>query len=248
MSRRLKPSIGVLVTALCLGGKAWAHPETTPMLVNRYVTLTVHQQRAEISVALLYGEQPALSLRRRADGNGSGDLDQAEIRRLEEELMADAAGWLNLSLDERAVPFEGTLEVDMGADQEVAASPLVVEARMMVRLTKATHSFRLTPARQLPLLGETEVSCALGPGWSLLPAATGMPAARSHKAVGPLPPGWSVVFDLGRGSPRASERSPAIVMVLLGAAGAVGYLAWDRRMKKKRPGGPERFVTPDEGS
>ena len=213
------------------------------MLVNRYVTLAVHGQQAEISVALLYGEQTALSLRRRADGNGngSGDLDQAEIRRLEEEFRADSAAWLSLRLDERALPFVGTLKLDLGGDQKVASSPLVVEVHMMVSLTKAAHSFRLTPARQLPLLGETEVSCALGPGWSLLPPATGMPAARSHKAVGPLPLGWSVVFDFGPGLPRAGQRSTAIVIVLLGAAGAGGCLAWNRWMKKKRPGGPERF-------
>lgn len=238
MHRRLRPSLYALAAALSLGGKAWAHPETTPTLVNRYVTLAVHGQQAEVSVTLLYGEQPALSLRRRADGNGSGDLDQAEMRRLEEESGADSAAWLDLTLDDRALPFVGTSKVDLGGDQKVASSPLVVEVHMRVSLTRAAHSFRLTPARQLLLLGETEVSCALGPGWSLRQAATGSPAERSHKAVGPLPLGWSVVFDLGPGLPRARERSTGIVLVLLGAAGAAGCLAWYQRMKKKGPRWP----------
>jgi hypothetical protein len=209
---------------------AQAHPETSPGLVNRYVQLVAHGANAEISVALLYGEQPALVLRRSADSNRNGTLDPIEMNHLKNALQAQAGGWLRLQHQGRPMGFAPTVSLDLGNNQAVGASPLVVEARMTLSLVESvSHIFAIEPTMDPDYLGETEISCAVGPGWFLSSSSTPKTVGteRSYKSWGRLPAGWQTQFTLRRTEVTSNRIQLAKLSALaLSGLSALGLSFW----------------------
>jgi len=207
-----------------------AHPENSPTLVNRYVNLTANGTKAEVSVALLYGDHPAFSVRRSADSNGDGSLSPIEIRYLTNAMQAQASQWLRLEHQGEPIAFAPSVSIDFGNNRQVAPAPFVVEARMTLALGGGSfHVFSLEPALEPVFLGETEVACTTGPGWTLdsssTPVSTGQD--RSYKLQGHPPPGWKSTFNLQptRGPEPPKQRAKLSALVLAGLA-VLALLIW----------------------
>jgi hypothetical protein len=208
-----------------LAQPAQAHPESAPALVNRYITLATQGDMAFLSVALLYGTQPAAEVRHKADGNNDGEVDAAERDNLRQRYQAQAPRWVTWSLQGVELPFTPTVTVDLGRDQSVSGGALVVEATMKVRLPEATSfTFVLAPGVHPPPQGETEVTAVLGPGWRL--GSPGM--QRSFKATGLTPPGFNATFAIERDRTPGDAR-PWMLLLLLAGAALVTLVLWRRR-------------------
>lgn len=245
-------SLGIVVFGAFVAHRAHAHPETTPTLVNRYVTLTLHGSTAEASVALLYGAVPAQQVRRDADLNNDGLLGQPEIAALTQRLQAESITWLAVLSNGETLKFAPTLVIDLGGNLAVTAAALVAEARMDLNLAARDHSFDLRPGVGPRFLGETEVTCATGGGWALQESSSERPGAgsdarqhgraRSYKAVGAVPAGWNVRFRLRPIGPSDQAGTwglrprliATLATVLLACASCIAWNAWRRRKSPTR--------------
>lgn len=226
-------------SALWLSGATLveAHPESSPGLVNRYVTAAVHGAHAEVAVALLYGNTPGADLRREADVDSDGQLDSPESAALASRLERQARAWLEIRVNDAPVAFSPRIYVDWGNDLSVHAAPVVVEARTSLPAADAPEwSLRLAPGPPLPRQGETEVTLALGEGWSLRTSQeSGGPLGSRHSFKTHGPDTKAVRFTLARTSVRApkSERPGWLVAPL---AVGVAALAWWAARRRQRSG------------
>jgi hypothetical protein len=161
---------------------ALAHPESTPELVNRYITVAAHGSQLELSVARLYGQGPAADLRRLADANADGQISDQEQNELQRQLQQEAAGWLKLRLNGSELRPPLKVSVDLGGQRSTGRHPLVIEGRAPLPVATKMHDVELTPGPPPPRHGETEVMAVLGPGWELVSSrGPGGPKAFVHK-------------------------------------------------------------------
>jgi len=158
-----------IVGLATLGGaapSAHAHPELVANQINRYLTVAVMERRFELSVALLFGELPAVVERKRIDTNQDASISEEELREAEAywarraEALASFTGQTN-----GAGPWQAVL--DLGDDRTTGTVPLVVDLRREGTLPDAPTLLGFGPKDDLPALGETEIGIVLGPGWKL---------------------------------------------------------------------------------
>lgn len=195
--------------------------------MNRYVTLALQGDAAFVSVALLFGAQPALVVRREADGNEDGVIDTTEQGALRGRYQAQSAAWLTLSRQGQALPFAPIVSVDLGTNPSVSGGAIVVEATMKVPLpSKGTHEFGLAPKAHPPPQGETEVTVVLGPGWQLQPGAN---QQRTFKIEGPAPPNFEATFTVRREAKPRLPRPWMLIPTLALATAVWLVVRWRRR-------------------
>jgi len=236
--------------ALLATGVAGAHPQYSPTESNRYLKISLAGGGSlRLAFTLMVGEAPALAVRRAADKNGDGQVDEVELGGYAAKVAAAVASGLELTVDgaRREVEWEPPL-VGL-ADRRVGPLPLSIDVvgRLPVRgpgphlIGVADHTSQHGLADQT---GESELRLEEGPGTRLLAAWHGQEdGARSTRFVwnGPDVAGdRTIAFRfVDDRAPRPRRRPPiALVGALVGAAIA-GVLAWRRR----RPT-PTRIVRP----
>jgi hypothetical protein len=233
------------VIAGCLLGLGWpaaasAHPEVSPQLVNRYVSVIGLGDRLEYFVTLLYGPLPAVDERKRLDENGDGKIAAEELERGTARWRARAAELATVSLDGQSIPLtEAKAAVQLGAEQGVAGAPLVVEIYGSRPLTPGPHQVRLEPGWDPPRLGETELSIDLSPDWELASSREGHgpeSQARIFRFEGPRPSSSadrSATFTL-RPRPAPPQRRGLVHLAAAIAALAGIALALEIRRRQRR--------------
>jgi hypothetical protein len=238
-----------LVSALAIGlaaAPAGAHIDLVPTLVNRYLTAILSPDAVTVSCAFLFGELPAAEQRRAMDANGDGKIDR-------EELAAERARWrqraselFSLSIDGTPVLVDAVATVELGNSDETSGAPITVEVGGVVPLPRGEHRLRLEAGRDLPRLGETDLTLDPGPDWTVVASGQGEGAPSgvetrftfSRPRVSSIED-RSVTFRIRpvAGTARARTGSPATPLVALLLAvglGAAAAAAWRHRRRSAR--------------
>jgi hypothetical protein len=164
-----------LATVLVGTRPSAAHPEFNPVVINRYIKLTlVARDQVRLAYTVMFGAGPAEAERKLADANGDGRVDEAERRALGARLAGQLTSGLALEVDGRPLaPGFAPPEVGLAGD-EVGPSPFSIDLIARVSLPPAErHTLRFDDQTSVPLLGETEVRVEEGPTTRLIAAHRG---------------------------------------------------------------------------
>jgi hypothetical protein len=240
------PTLPALVVALlasaALPRVAAAHPEISPQLVNRYLSLIVVGDRLEFFISLLHGALPAAPARKQMDSDGDGRIGEAELAAARLDWKRRAGQLATLTVDGAAVALgEATADVQLGADPAVGPLPVVVEIYGSRPLAPGTRRLRFEPVWDPPSLGETETSLDLSPDWNLVGSRLGQgpeEALSRYKLQGgrrSVTEDRSATFVI-RSTSAPPRRPVALLVVVTAAALAAGGLAMRlaRRWKARR--------------
>jgi len=232
------------LAALLAPGPATAHPEISPQLVNRYLSVMVLGDRLEYFVTLLYGPLPAGDERKRMDSDGDGRIGTAELDQAIAAWKARAPELARLSVDDQPVPLDGaSASVQLGPDQTTGAGPVVVEIYGSRLLSPGQHQLRLEPTWDPPRLGETELTLELSPDWELVSSRQGhgpQDSQRRYRFEGPRPSvaaDRSATFTIRAATAPAGTRTTFIAAGVAALAGLALFLELRRRNRAGR--GPE---------
>jgi hypothetical protein len=218
--------LAVLAALTALGGvrPARAHPEVSPQLVNRYLSLIVVGDRLQYFVTLLYGALPAVPLRKQLDQDGDGRISESERQRGVADWKRRAPELATLTVDGAPVPLaEATADVQLGPDSGTGPAPAVVELFGARPLPEGLRRLTLQPGWDPPRLGETEVVLDLPADWELVSSQQGAGGAQQltrYKIEGPPGAGRAVTFVI-RPLTTGRRRPPALIPI----AAVVGTLA-----------------------
>ena len=208
-----------LVCLVAVSHTAFAHPEWSPLRVNRYLKLSVVDgEPPAIVYTLLYGDGPALPVRKSVDADANGKIDAAEKAVLGTQTAAAIGAGLKLQIDGVMEPLR-PVHIDVGlAGDEVTTQPLSVDVRYEpARLaTPGPHQLYLDDRVEVPNEGDSEIS-VFPPDARALSAAYRGPTAPA--AGGPA---HETLFTF-RG-PRFSALEDRTVTIVLGAATATSNL------------------------
>ncbi len=155
----------LLVSLICLAGgvssTAFAHPEWSPIRVNRYLKLSVVDgEPPAIVYTLLYGDGPALPARKSVDADANGKIDPTEKAMLGTRAAAAISAGLKLEIDGVAeVLRPASIDVGLAGD-EVTTQPLSVDVRYEpTRLsTPGPHQLHIDDRVEVPNEGDSEIS------------------------------------------------------------------------------------------
>lgn len=157
---------------------AAAHASYSPMRTNRYVKISLVGGGAiRVAWSVMYGDGPAAAVRRAADVDRSGVLDDREIERLSRDVAAAVAEGLQIEVDgeprrpswEAPIASIGSAGSNGGGDARVG--PLAFSIDLAGRLDVSgpgPHVVKLDDTTSLDQLGETELRVEEGPGTQVL--------------------------------------------------------------------------------
>lgn len=169
-----KKHVGAALLACLVAGPATAHPEISPEVINRYLSVIVVGDRLEYFVTLLYGQFPGWELRKELDGNHDGTIDAAELERAAASWKARAPTLATIALDGQPVPLgEMNVNLQLGPEPAVTAAPVVVELYGSRPLEAHGHELRLEAGADPARLGETEITADYSPDWQLAASREG---------------------------------------------------------------------------
>jgi hypothetical protein len=163
--------------------EAMAHPEFSPVVVNRYVKVTLlSPDEVRLAYTVMFGAAPAVRERKAADANADGVLDEAETRALGARLRSELVSGLKLEADgQRLEPVFDPAMVGL-AGPEVGPSPFSVDLVTRLRLShRDDHTLHFDDSTELPLLGETEVRVEESPSTRLIASHRGAPGGTERE-------------------------------------------------------------------
>ena len=232
--------VAALASGTLLPRAGHAHPEVSPLLVNRYLSLIVIGGRVEFFVTLLYGAIPGAEVRKGLDRDGDGRISEAERQQGQDVWKGRASELARLALDGAPVSLEGaTADLQLGPDGSAGAAPLVVEVYGAQPLPEGTRHLRLEPGWDPPRLGETELMVDLSSDWELVSSRHGAGPVEHlsrYKLEGPrTSPSQdrSVTFVVRSNAPPAHGPPIVLIAAVLGMLGAVGLALEIIRRRKK---------------
>jgi hypothetical protein len=230
-------AVALALVAALLPGTAAAHPEVSPQLVNRYLSLIVVGDRVEFFVTLLYGALPGAEVRRGMDQDHDGRLSEAEQQEGKRQWQRRAGELASVRLDGVPIPLgEAAADLQLGPDTSAGPAPLVVEVYGSRPLREGTHQLRLEPGWDPPGLGETEMVLDLAAGWDLVSSrrAAGPPEQLARYRLDPPTGGDRSATFVIRSSGPASHRGPLVaVAAVVGVLAALG-LALEMARRRRR--------------
>jgi hypothetical protein len=218
--------LAIAIAAAALPATAAAHPEVSPQLVNRYLSLIVVGDRLEFFVTLLYGALPAAELRKAMDRDHDGRLGPAEQQQGKQEWQRRAAALAAVRLDGAPLPLgDAAVDLQLGPDTSAGPAPMVVEVYGSRPLPEGTHELRLEPGWDPPRLGETELVLDLAAGWDLVSsrrAAEPPEQLFRYRIEGPAGADRSATFVIRSTGPASHRGAVTAVAAVIGTLAAVG--------------------------
>jgi hypothetical protein len=167
---------GLMVTAMLVAAvaPAAAHPETSPLLLNRYISLMAMGEKIDGFFYLVYGEVPGAEQRRAMDQDKDGRLSPGEQEQAKRAWHARTNELLDVSVDGKRLSLDGAkVDVQLGGDETVTTAPLIVEVYVSWPLEFGTRTLSVAPKKDFPRLGETEIVLDLSTEWQLLSSQHG---------------------------------------------------------------------------
>lgn len=214
----------VLLASVLLGGLADGHPQFALSTVNRYATVILNPSfGARILYTFMVGDVPAHSLRRQADKNGDGTLDEQEQAGLAQTLKSQLPD-LEVQLDGNKVPLTFVAPPLSLPDPRV--SPLAFSFELSAPLPLSgdlkqggERLLRVDDRINLPPIGDVELRVEEGPGIRVLASWIGTqpPPVTAAAATEKKPP--QLLFAT-QGPPRSSlsDRSVSVRFALASQA------------------------------
>jgi hypothetical protein len=235
-----KRFLGAAAIVALMAGPALAHPEVSPLLVNRYLSIIVVGDRLEFFVTLLYGAAPGLELRKELDVDRDGTVTTTELDRAAQRWRTRARELVTIALDGKPMPLdEATANLQLGADQTVNAAPVVVEVYGTRTISPHRHELRLEPGWEPLRLGETELSLDLSADWELVASRQGSGAEGTVSRFlfeGPRPSvvaDRSASFRLRPVAPPGQSRATTLVAAGIAALAGAGLFLEVRRRRRR---------------
>jgi hypothetical protein len=239
VKKSVKSAVALTAALVTWTGTAAAHPEVSPQLVNRYLSLIVVGDRVEFFVTLLYGALPAAEVRKGLDRNHDGRLDDAEQTQGRQQWQRRAGELATVRLDGTPLPLgEAGADLQLGPDTSAGPAPLVVELYGSRPLPDGTHELRIEPGWDPPRLGETELVIDLAAGWELVSSrrAGGPPEQLTrYRLDGPGAGDRSATFVIRSTGPTAHRGPIVAVAAVIGTLAAVGLVLELARRRRKSP-------------
>ncbi len=171
-SKRL---LGALAIAISISGApaiSLAHPEWSPLRVNRYSKIVLADAgKVTLVYTLLYGDGPGLAVRKSADLDANGHIDERERSALGALAQTAVRNGLHLTLD--GAPIAPALDgIDVGlAGDEVAPDPLSIDVRYHIDAPAGVmHELVIDDRVEVQNEGDTEITIE-APGPTELRAA-----------------------------------------------------------------------------
>ena len=157
--RRKSVAVGLGLCALCAAGPrvAQAHPEQSPTLVNRYITVAPSGAQLGLHVELLFGTVPAAEMRRSMDADHDGKISFGELGAEVRAWTSRAAEVVRLTVDGHAINVDLLARIDLDGDNTTSSTPLLVEYQGQGEITAGEHRLEVAAGADLPRMGETEI-------------------------------------------------------------------------------------------
>jgi hypothetical protein len=232
-------AVNVAAAVWLAAAPAHAHPEFAPNEINRYARFDlITADELRLAYTIMIGAAPALELRRTADANHDGSIDDAEAHALALAVAARARGELDLTVDGAPVApaFEEPQIGLMGV--EVAPSPFSVDLSARLRLGGAPpHTVRFD-LRDPDRAGEIEVRIEEGPSTRLEVSHRGRDGDERQTRFlfkGPKRTAVedrSILFRFAGVPPPASAKRMWAAPLAAALLAAAALLIW---LKRKRP-------------
>jgi hypothetical protein len=152
-------ALSSVLWVLCWAGPrpAAAHPEQSPTLVNRYLTVAPAGTRLGLHVELLFGTVPAAETRRAMDADHDGKISGPELAAVTRAWTERAAEIVQLAIDGRPTPVDLAARIDLDGDNTTSAKPLLIEYAGQLPLDPGEHRIDVNAGPDLPRMGETEL-------------------------------------------------------------------------------------------
>src|SRR4051812_42791904 len=116
-------ALGALVVVLVVTTRVWGHVAPSVDDNNRYLKVTPMADGIRFAYTVFFGEIPGASERKQIDGNGDGQIDDAESQRYGQKLAAQVAESVDIEIDGKAQPVRWSIvDVGMGTPQTAAGS------------------------------------------------------------------------------------------------------------------------------
>jgi hypothetical protein len=152
-------SIALVTLGLVTTRPVSAHPEWSPLRVNRYVKLALDGD-PRLIYTLLYGDGPALSLRKSVDRDANGKVDESEKAELGRRTAELVRVGLKLTIDGKEISLSPAA-TDVGlAGDEVAPAPLSVDLTytLSALALPGTHRISIDDRVAVPSEGDNEIA------------------------------------------------------------------------------------------
>ncbi|MEO6953105.1 MAG: hypothetical protein ABI321_14995 [Polyangia bacterium] len=155
--RRLAIRMPLALAALSLASAANAHPEWSPIQVNRYLKLVVGD-KSRIVYTVLFGDGPALPERKAVDTDANGTLDARERALLGARIAELVKSGLEVELDGQPYTLP-TPTPDVGlAGNGVGPDPFSVDLTYALALPPGTHELWIDDHVPVTHEGDSEIA------------------------------------------------------------------------------------------
>jgi hypothetical protein len=234
---------------------AAAHPEQTPALVNRYLTVAPGGTHLALHIELLFGTIPAAEQRQTMDRDHDGKISLQE-RSAEVRAWSQRADQLaRLTIDGRTIPVPLVAQIDLDGDDSTSHKPMLIDLAGQIDLGPGEHRIEIDAGPDLPRMGETEIVLDATNPWILRTTfddkgqAQGVQKLIRHPGPRAQPSdrrGATFVID-SAGPAEDNTPNPAlpIVMVAFSLILGIGLVVLVRRLERiRRATGPRRDPAP----
>lgn len=234
----------VVTAAVLASGEAAAHPQYSPTRSNRYLKLALSGGgTARLVWSLMVGEAPALEIRRQADANGDGSVDEGELSGYAERLAAAVRAGLSVEVDGRRAAVTWEPPIVGLSDRRVGPLPFAVDVGGRVDFGPGvSHQARLEDRTAVDALGESELRIEEGPGTKVVAAWQARDdGGRQLRFVwsGPAERGEDRSVGLRfideRAAQRSRRRPPLALLGALLGAGVAALAARRWAPRRRRP-------------
>ncbi len=157
-------SVLLVFAALFLAPSAVrAHAQYKPFSLNRYLEINCTGEGLELSYSVTVGDIPALELRKRADDDSNGVLDEKEREKLSSWMVGLVKKGLQLTLDDRTLAPRWSIDPQWGDERVSVYSPMRFVLRGRVACGLGSHLLLVHDRSRMPALEQTELLAKAGP-------------------------------------------------------------------------------------
>jgi hypothetical protein len=209
---------------------------------NRYIKLSLLDDRIRLAYTVFFGEIPGAALRRTIDANRDGRLHSSETETFSAQLMAEVGKRLQVSIDGSSIAVAFSKASFGSNHSSVAGGAFAVDLVAWLCFGDApVHSLSLRDGFAIARPGETELRLEAGPGIVISKAAIGEQRdwQQGFRFSGPtsalMTQGLQLDFRVSAAAPvhrdrgcaaPASARSRRGVIAGFGVAGMAIVAAW----------------------
>lgn len=247
----------IATAVLLAAGSAAGHVAPSQRENNRYTVLAPVGDRLRMAYVVYMGEEPGRAARARMDRDRDGTIDGAEAQRYADEVAAEVAPRLSVTVDGALQPVRWH-SADVGLDDPSAdggSFAIDLVAWFCFDGAAAAHTVRYADRFEVPLPGESELRADESPGVTITRSALVSDPSRATRprldfrwrgGPGPAAEGYELDFTvdpavatflgpcpvpMGAAAPATGRRW----WIVLGAAVAVIVAAVAVRSVRRRP-------------